>query len=191
MACARSQSHCDLRRIAAQNRLRLSAQISQIALNVALPINEMQHAVGERSDQTRIIEGDATFARRRAAQALKVRQPPLVENHPQIESLKLQPVEDDFAAQPERERIADGDRERGAINRGDDLVGLPVEKLHVAKRDRAQTASRLEAADLGAQAVLFESLFKLGYDETIEPFGAQVKKREQDGDDDECEQAER
>src|SRR5215468_2636925 len=84
---ARSQADADLRRIDAFDRARLPGQVAQIALKITFSVNVVERALCERSDQTRIIECDASPHRRRAAQAFKVGLPPLVENDPQAESV--------------------------------------------------------------------------------------------------------
>src|SRR5215468_5556140 len=98
MSRARGQADADLRRIAAFDRARLSGQVAQIALKIAFSVNVVERALCERSDQTRKIESDAAAARRRAAQTFKVGFLPLIENEPQVEPVKLQTVQDDFAA---------------------------------------------------------------------------------------------
>jgi hypothetical protein len=119
---------------------------------------------------------------------LKVGLTPSVEDDPQIDSVKLQTVEDDLAAQAEREWVADSKRGSGMVNRGDELAGLPIEEFYVAKRDCAGAELRFDSSDLGAQPVGFERFFDLDREKAIEPFRAEI---EQDGENDESYQAKR
>src|SRR5262245_37349237 len=101
MAGARGQLHADRRRVTAFNRLRLTAQVSELALKIEFSIYVMNSPLVERPEQPGIVEGDAARDRRRALQSLKVGPAEFVDHNPEIDPVDFEPLQDDFAAQAE------------------------------------------------------------------------------------------